>query len=65
MFNFHPRHTMQLLMQLEEHLPEMDDAQLKKYRKLCRSLSIEPKPLQCIKQGVKDKSSHGGLRKKE
>lgn len=49
------RRFIQLLIQLEEHLDMMDNTQIKNYRKLCRSLQVEPKPLQCIKPPHKSK----------
>lgn len=49
---------LQLLFQLEKHLSNMDDPQIRKYVKTCRSLQIEPKPLQCIKPYSKLKSNH-------
>lgn len=60
--NYYPKHTMQLIMVLEEHLDEMSDKQLSNYRKLCLRLQIEPKPLQCVK---KDKKAYQSLGKKK
>ncbi len=63
--SYHPKHTIQLLMALEEHLDKMDDTQLKNYRKLCRKLSIEPKPLQCVKPYKKGKRTYHKSRSKK